>query len=126
MPRHHRSRDEPIPISSRYLVTVRRAIGIPRSVIKRASSSSLRRRFGFSEAINSRNTSFTLNEPLKKSESGIRRPLGSKAYLLAVARLIVHNQFGYLAQRLPATMHALDEETRPLVLRAYIALEFFI
>src|SRR5207245_1224546 len=39
----YRSRDEAIPISSRYFVTVRLAIGRPRTVSRRASSSSLKR-----------------------------------------------------------------------------------
>jgi hypothetical protein len=44
----YRSLDEPIPISSRYFVTVRLAIGIPWACISCASSSSLSRLLGSS------------------------------------------------------------------------------
>src|SRR5439155_26403737 len=85
----YRSLDEPIPISSRYFVTVRLAIGIPRACISCASSSSLSRLLGSSDEMSSRSISFTPSEPSKKSAKGIRRPLGSSRYLFAVARLTV-------------------------------------
>ena len=83
------SLDDPIPIASLYLVTVLLASGIPLACINLANSSSLSRFFGSSKAISSRKISFTLSELSKKSDMGISRPLGSSAYLFAVARLTV-------------------------------------